>query len=75
MLCTSIVSGIDSGTSPRTCCGGYGYKNLYGAYHLPVLTLTNRQFFSTLHPGWLRQGIVEIIKMACVKDYSLFCLL
>jgi len=75
MLCTSIVSGIDAGPSPRTCCDGYGYKNLYGAYHPPVLTLTDRQFFSTLHPGWLRHGIAEIIKMACVKDYSLFCLL
>eukprot|EP00585_Thalassiosira_rotula_P006805 CAMPEP_0196141822 /NCGR_PEP_ID=MMETSP0910-20130528/10657_1 /TAXON_ID=49265 /ORGANISM="Thalassiosira rotula, Strain GSO102" /LENGTH=899 /DNA_ID=CAMNT_0041403049 /DNA_START=24 /DNA_END=2723 /DNA_ORIENTATION=- len=75
MLCTSIVSGIDAGPSPRTCCDGYGYKNLYGAYHPPVLTLTDRQFFRTLHPGWLRHGIAEIIKMACVKDYSLFCLL
>jgi len=75
MLCTSIVSGIDAGPSPRTCCDGYGYKNLYGAYHPPVLTLTDRSFFRTLHPGWLRHGIAEIIKMACVKDYSLFCLL
>merc|ERR1711966_197292 len=32
MLCTSIVSGIDAGPSPRTCCDGFGYKNLYGAY-------------------------------------------
>lgn len=75
MLCTSIVSGIDAGPSPRTCCDGFGYKNLYGAYHPPVLTLTDRTFFRTLHPGWLRHGIAEIIKMACVKDYSLFCLL
>eukprot|EP01047_Picozoa_sp_COSAG01_P019675 COSAG01_NODE_1100_length_11694_cov_24.520138_1_plen_915_part_00 len=75
MLCTSIVSGIDAGPSPRTCCDGYGYKNLYGAYHPPVLTLTDRAFFRTLHPGWLRHGIAEIIKMSCVKDYSLFCLL
>jgi len=75
MLCTSIVSGIDAGPSPRTCCDGFGYKNLYGAYHPPVLTLTDRKFFRTLHPGWLRHGIAEIIKMACVKDYSLFCLL
>ena len=42
MLCTSIVSGIDAGPSPRTCCDGFGYKNLYGAYHPPVLTLTDR---------------------------------
>merc|ERR1711871_454493 len=75
MLCTSIVSGIDAGPSPRTCCDGFGYKNLYGAYHPPVLTLTDRAFFKTLHPGWLRHGIAEIIKMACVKDAGLFALL
>merc|ERR1719354_888308 len=75
MLCTSIVTGIDAGPSPRTCCDGFGYKNLYGAYHPPVLTLTDRTFFSTLKVGWVRHGIAEIIKMAVVKDFSLFELL
>merc|ERR1719262_2032369 len=72
MLCTSIVSGIDAGPSPRTCCDGFGFKNLYGAYHPPVLTLTDRSFFKTLHEGWVRHGIAEIVKMAVVKDKSLF---
>ena len=72
MLCTSIVTGIDAGPSPRTCCDGYGFKNLYGAYHPPVLTLTDRFFWKTLHEGWIRHGIAEIIKMACVKDLPLF---
>jgi len=75
MLCTSIVSGIDAGPSPRTCCDGFGYKNLYGAFHPPVLTLTDRMFWKTLHPGWVRHGIAEIIKMAVVKDMSCFELL
>lgn len=30
------------------------------------------QFWSTLREGWIRHGIAEIIKMACVKDLSLF---
>jgi 3-dehydroquinate synthase len=72
MLCTSIVTGIDAGPSPRTCCDGHGFKNLYGAYHPPVLTLTDRYFWKTLHEGWIRHGIAEIIKMACVKDFPLF---
>merc|ERR1712054_293839 len=75
MLCTSIVSGIDAGPSPRTCANDYGYKNLYGAFHPPVLTLTDRTLWSSLHEGWLRHGIAEIIKMAIVKDWSLFQLL
>merc|ERR1719197_1221034 len=72
MLCTSIVSGIDAGPSPRVCCNGFDYKNLYGSYHPPVLTITDRGFWKTLHPGWLRHGVAEIIKMAVVEDLSLF---
>ena len=75
MLCTSIVSGIDAGPSPRVCCNGFDYKNLYGSYHPPVLTITDRGFWKTLHPGWLRHGVAEIIKMAVMKDLSLFELL
>merc|ERR1712190_670625 len=75
MLCTSIVAGIDAGPSPRTCANDFGYKNLYGAFHPPVLTLTDRTLWSTLHEGWLRHGIAEIIKMAIVEDSSLFELL
>ncbi|XP_075243130.1 uncharacterized protein LOC142337636 [Convolutriloba macropyga] len=75
MLATSIVSGIDAGPSPRTCCDGFGYKNLYGAYHPPVLTLTDRMFWKSLKTGWVRHGIAEIVKMACVKDVRAFELL
>merc|ERR1712193_551226 len=38
-------------------------------------TITDRTLWSTLHKGWLRHGIAEIIKMAVVKDFSLFELL
>ncbi|MBE9043542.1 sedoheptulose 7-phosphate cyclase [Pleurocapsales cyanobacterium LEGE 10410] len=72
MLSTSIVAGIDAGPSPRTCCDGFGYKNLFGAYHPPVVSITDRYFFKTLREGWLRHGIIEIIKMAVTKDAELF---
>ncbi|MGB3456746.1 MAG: sedoheptulose 7-phosphate cyclase [Litorimonas sp.] len=72
MLSTSIVTGIDAGPSPRTCCDGFGYKNLLGAYHPPVISLTDRHFFGTLKDGWVRHGVAEIIKMAVVKNIALF---
>ncbi|MEM7791261.1 MAG: sedoheptulose 7-phosphate cyclase [Verrucomicrobiota bacterium] len=72
MLSTSIVAGIDAGPSPRTCCDGFGYKNLFGAYHAPILSITDRTFFKTLETGWIRHGIAEIIKMSTVKDIELF---
>lgn len=37
-----------------------------------MLTITSREFWTTLREGWIRHGIAEIIKMACVKDLSLF---
>jgi 3-dehydroquinate synthase len=45
---------------------------LFGAYHPPVLSITDRFFFKTLREGWLRHGIIEIVKMAVVKDAELF---
>ena len=72
MLATSIVTGIDAGPSPRTCCDGFGYKNLLGAYHPPVVSITDRFFFGSLRAGWLRHGVAEIIKMAVVKNATLF---
>ncbi len=72
MLSTSIVTGIDAGPSPRTCCDGFGYKNLLGSYHPPVVSITDRFFFRSLSEGWLRHGIAEIIKMAVVKNITLF---
>ena len=74
MVCTSVVTGIDAGPSPRRGCDGFGFKNLFGAYHPPVITFTDRSFFKTLHRGWVRHGIAEIIKMAVIRDESLFCL-
>lgn len=75
MLSTSVVAGIDAGPSPRTCCDGFGYKNLFGAYHAPILSITDRTLFQTLRAGWLRHGMAEIIKMATVKDAELFAAL
>jgi len=75
MLATSIVSGIDAGPSPRTCCDGKGYKNAFGAIHPPVVTLTDRTLWRTMHSGMIRHGIAEIVKMAVVENKGLFELL
>ncbi|MEO1062390.1 MAG: sedoheptulose 7-phosphate cyclase [Actinomycetota bacterium] len=75
MLSTSLVAGIDAGPSPRTCCDGFGYKNLLGAYHPPILSITDRTLFSSLREGWLRHGLAEVAKMAIVDDAELFGLL
>ena len=40
-----------------------------------ISTHLHRYFFKSLHEGWLRHGIAEIIKMSVTKDYELFTLL
>ena len=75
MLSTSVVSAIDSGPSPRSCCDAGGFKNLLGSFHAPVLNISDRSFFKSLRTSWVRHGIAEIHKMAVIRDKELFYLL
>ena len=75
MVGTTVVAAIDAGPSPRTCTNGTQFKNSLGAYHPPVLTLVDRNFFRTLETGHIRNGMAEIIKMAITDDPVLFELL
>ncbi len=72
MVGTTLVAAIDAGPSPRTCTNGTQFKNSIGAYHPPVLTLVDRNFFRTLAIGHIRNGMAEIIKMAVTDDKILF---
>jgi 3-dehydroquinate synthetase len=72
MIGTTVVAAIDAGPSPRTCCNGNQFKNSIGAYHPPVLTLVDREFFRTLPKGQIRNGLAEIIKMSITDDMELF---
>ncbi|NER22327.1 MAG: sedoheptulose 7-phosphate cyclase [Symploca sp. SIO1B1] len=72
MIGTTVVAAIDAGPSPRTCTNGSQFKNSIGAYHPPVLTLVDRNFFRTLETGHVRNGMAEIIKMAVTDDPILF---
>ncbi|NEQ99033.1 MAG: sedoheptulose 7-phosphate cyclase [Cyanothece sp. SIO2G6] len=75
MVGTTVVAAIDAGPSPRTCTNGSQFKNSIGAYHPPVLTLVDRNFFRTLETGHVRNGMAEIIKMAVTDDPILFDLM
>lgn len=50
-------------------------KNLYGAYHYPMLIITDRGSWRTLHPGWHWHGVAEIIKLAVMKEITLYVLM
>merc|ERR1740124_1653240 len=42
---------------------------------IPVVTLTDRTLWKTMHKGMIRHGIAEIVKMAVVENKPLFELL
>ena len=46
-----------------------------GAFHPPVVTLTDCTLWKTMHSGMIRHGIAEIVKMAVVENRELFELL
>ena len=63
MLATSVVSAIDSGPSPRSCCDAGGFKNLLGSFHAPVLNISDRSFFKTFRTSCVIHVIEEINKI------------
>jgi 3-dehydroquinate synthase len=49
-----------------------GGKNLIGAFHQPVLVVTDTRTLATLPPRELRAGLAEVIKYALICDAKLF---
>lgn len=43
-VCTCNLSGTDTGLRKRTHCDSLGCKIVFGAYRIPILTLTDRGF-------------------------------
>ena len=71
ILATSIVAGIDAGPSPRTCCDGQGYKNAFGAFHPPVVTLTDRTLWTTMLPGMIAFLVNQVEEDASLSELTL----
>lgn len=69
---TTLIGMVDAGIGAKTGVNFRQHKNRLGTYHPSAVTLIDREFLRTLGPRHLRNGLAEILKMALVKDGTLF---
>jgi 3-dehydroquinate synthase len=69
---TTLLAQVDSAVGGKTGVNHVGGKNLIGAFHQPLLVVSDTQVLATLPGRELRAGIAEVIKYALICDAPLF---
>lgn len=72
---TTLVGLIDAGIGVKTGVNFNAHKNRLGTYYPPTAVYLDRTFLNTLDNRHLANGLAEILKLALVKDATLFALL
>ncbi|RRQ78555.1 sedoheptulose 7-phosphate cyclase [Streptomyces griseofuscus] len=72
---TTLLGQIDAGIGVKTGVNHGTHKNRLGTYYAPETALIDPEFLATVDPRHIVNGTAEIIKMALVKDRTLFELL
>ncbi|MFI9175639.1 sedoheptulose 7-phosphate cyclase [Streptomyces lincolnensis] len=72
---TTLLGQIDAGIGVKTGVNHGTHKNRLGTYYAPETALMDPEFLATVEPRHIVNGLAEIIKMALVKDATLFGLL
>jgi len=69
---TSLLAQVDSSIGGKTAINlSYG-KNLVGCFYQPKLVLIDTNALSTLEQDYIRDGMSEVIKYACIDDKDFF---
>jgi 3-dehydroquinate synthetase len=72
---TTLIGLVDAGVGAKTGVNHGLHKNRLGTYFPARTTLLDRSFLRTLDARQIRNGLAEILKIALIKDWSLFELL
>lgn len=72
---TTLMGQIDAGIGVKTGINHGDYKNRLGTYFAPASALIDPLFLNSLSQRHISNGVAEIIKMALIKDKTLFELL
>jgi len=72
---TTLVGIIDAGVGVKTGINYAGGKNRLGTYYPSADTILDRTFLRTLSERHIRNGIAEAIKVAIMRNRTLFGLL
>lgn len=71
----SLLAQIDSCIGGKVAVNLKEGKNLAGSFYHPVRVLTDPDILLTLPEKYIRDGLGEVIKYACIKDTALFDML
>jgi len=69
---TTLLAQVDSAVGGKTGVNHPGGKNLIGAFHQPVLVVSDTQTLATLPARELRAGLAEVIKYGLIFDAAFF---
>lgn len=69
---TTLLAQIDSSIGGKTGVDFEGYKNMVGAFHMPVLVYTNSSALTTLPDSQFISGLGEVVKSALLGDGEFF---
>jgi 3-dehydroquinate synthase len=69
---TTLLAQVDSAVGGKTGVNHPGGKNLIGAFHQPVLVVSDTRTLDTLPARELRAGLAEVIKYGLICDPALF---
>lgn len=72
---TTLMAQIDAGIGIKTGINYQDHKNRLGTYFAPLAALIDPLFLQTVSERHIANGMAEIIKMALIKDVSLFQLI
>jgi 3-dehydroquinate synthase len=72
---TSLLAQIDSSIGGKVAVNLKQGKNLVGSFYQPKKVLIYPDLLSTLPPKFIKDGLGEVIKYACIKSLDLYELL
>ncbi len=65
---TTLLSQVDSSIGGKTGVDFASYKNMVGAFHMPMLVYTNVSVLKTLDEEQFSAGMGEVIKHGLIRD-------
>ena len=69
---TTTLSQDDSGVGVKNGINAFGKKNFIGTFAPPFAVINDSQLLATLEPRDKRNGFVEAVKVACIRDGEFF---
>lgn len=69
---TTLLAQVDAAVGGKTGVNLTSGKNLFGAFHQPLVVLIDPDVIATLPPREYRAGLYEIIKCGVIRDAALF---